>query len=161
MRKSQFWGCLAILLSLAACSDETQPQQNESAAISVPDFAKETFSIGKEELEQPCKVNSDMVCAVNLFIKCSINSQMAECQQSKERLPSFVFMQDESLERPTQVTYNITKLKPLSGGVVEVYTRSQCDGKWFGLCNGNIIYVMKPDGQSWAVQDVYATESAE
>ena len=56
MRKSQFWGCLAILLSLAACSDETQPQQNESAAISVPDFAKETFSIGKAELEQPWMV---------------------------------------------------------------------------------------------------------
>ena len=139
MRKSQFWGCLAILLSLAACSDETQPQQNESAAISVPDFAKETFSIGKAELEQPCKVNSDMVCAVNLFIKCSINSQMAECQQSKERLPSFVFMQDESLERPTQVTYNITKLKPLSGGQYYLCdetgrtrlggARCVCDGK--------------------------------
>lgn len=157
----KYWVMLVLAaLSLSACSDETQSAEGESATMEVADFARETFSISKAELDKPCQVNSDMVCAVNLFVKCSIDAQIDECQQSKKRLPSFVFMQDESLERPTSVSYNISKLKPLAGGIVEVYTKSQCDGKWFGLCNGNIIYVMRPEDKGWVVQDVYATESA-
>ena len=58
-------------------------------------------------------------------------------------MPSFVFMQDETLTRPTFQSYKITKLTPRADGSVEVHTQSSCNGNWFGLCNGNIIYVMK------------------
>ena len=65
-------------------------------------------------------------------------------------------MEDESLQRPTQQSYKITKLKPLNDGTVEVYTQSTCNGVWFGLCNGNIIYVMKNVNNKWQVKDIYA-----
>ena len=43
-------------------------------------------------------------------------------------------------------TYKITKMSPREDGSVEVYTQSSCNGNWFGLCNGNIVYVMKNIG---------------
>ena len=53
-------------------------------------------------------------------------------------------------------TLIISKLKPLNDGTVEVYTQSTCNGVWFGLCNGNIIYVMKNVNNKWQVKDIYA-----
>ena len=73
-------------------------------------------------------------------------------------MPSFVFMQDESLQRPTFQSYKITKLKPRSDGAIEVFTQSSCNGNWFGLCNGNIIYVIKNTNSIWQIIDIYAIE---
>ena len=74
-------------------------------------------------------------------------------------MPKFVFMEDESLQRPTSQSYKITKIKPLSDGSVEVYTQSTCNGNWFGLCNGNIIYVMSHQDNHWIVKEIYAIEA--
>ncbi len=153
------------LLGLAACSDdgaqsEAQANPQEVAqVVEIADFEKQTFAFDAASMTDGCSINSDMVCAINLFVKCSIDPLREECVNNKAQMPSFVFMQDESLGRPTQVSYQIKRLKPLAGGVVEVSTQSQCNGKWFGLCNGNIIYVMKPMSEGWLVQDVYALGS--
>ena len=43
--------------------------------------------------------------------------------------------------------------------VVELYTDSTCNGSWFGLCQGTVIYVLtQPDDGSWYVKDIYAIE---
>ena len=87
-----------------------------------------------------------------------INPEFSECAENKDNMPDFVFMQDETLQRPTFQSYKITKLVPRADGAVEVYTQSSCNGNWFGLCNGNIIYVMKNIDSRWRIIDMYALE---
>jgi len=43
--------------------------------------------------------------------------------------------------------------------MIEVYTQGSCNGMWFGLCEGNIIYVLSNKNGFWAVKDVYAREN--
>ena len=114
------------------------------------------FSV--ENISTGCDSDSEIVCTINLAVKCTLNPDFSECKSAKDKLPSFVFMQDETLQRPTFQSYKITKLKPRSDGAVEVYTQSSCNGNWFGLCNGNIIYVMKNYDSQWHIIDMYALE---
>ena len=65
-------------------------------------------------------------------------------------------MVDDSLDRPTEISYQVTKLKSLDGNLIEVHTQSQCNGNWFGLCKGNIIYVIDFKNNNWIVKDIYA-----
>ena len=58
-------------------------------------------------------------------------------------------MNDESLQRPTEMSFRVYKLKPLNDGSVEAYTESTCNGNWFELFQGNIIYVLSPNGKDW------------
>ena len=69
------------------------------------------------------------------------------------------FMEDESLQRPSQASFQIVKLKPIDAHTVEVYTKSDCNGVWFGLCKGNIIYVLNNRSGNWTVKDIYALQS--
>lgn len=150
-----FLSSLLCLFVLISCSKEDSQKQT----INLPETTvseNEIYSYDIKNLPQICKYPSQMVCAVELAVKCSINPSTQECQQHKKELPSFIFMEDESLQRPTQQSYKITKLKPLNDGKVEVYTQSTCNGVWFGLCNGNIIYVMKNVNNKWQVKDIYA-----
>ncbi len=150
-----FLSSLLCLFVLISCSKEDSQEQT----INLPETTvseNEIYSYDIKNLPQTCKYPSQMVCAVELAVKCSINPSTQECQQHKKELPSFIFMEDESLQRPTQQSYKITKLKPLNDGKVEVYTQSTCNGVWFGLCNGNIIYVMKNVNNKWQVKDIYA-----
>ena len=54
--------------------------------------------------------------------------------------------------------FKIHKIKPVAADMVEIHTDSTCNGNWFGLCQGNIIYVLVPNGDSWRVKDIYAIE---
>ena len=67
-------------------------------------------------------------------------------------------MKDESLKRPTFQSYKINKIVPRNDGTIEIFTKSSCNGNWFGLCNGNIIYVMKNIKDKWNIIDIYAIE---
>ena len=116
--------------------------------------------INVSETDDACKFNSELVCAINNYILCSINPERAYCLQNKKELPAFVFMKDESLKRPTSQTYEIVKMKPLADNQIEVYTQSVCDGNWFGLCQGNIIFVLQRVHDFWIVKDVYAEQVA-
>ena len=149
---------------LCGCSDNNDSsnvanQTVEAKKVSLGtlptiDYAKKTFSFSKEDLSQGCIEESNIVCAINLAVKCSISPTLEECEKAK--LPSFIFMEDESLERPTEISYKIVKMKPLPSGSVEIYTQSSCNESWFGLCDGNIIYVMSQNGDDWLVNDIYA-----
>lgn len=153
------------LLLLGACSDPAEnsaaaekTSENGSAGVSA-DFEKKVFSFSAADTETSCTEDSQMVCAINQVIRCTINPKTNECIQNKGNMPGFIFMEDESLGRPTEQSYQITKMKPLANGQVEVYTKGTCNGKWFGLCQGNIIYVMAQRDNAWLVTDIYALES--
>ena len=151
---------LLLILSfilVSACSQKDTTAEKTAEAQNTLD--KETvFSFDVNSLESGCSSDSEMVCAINTTVKCILNPEFEECQSNKEAIPSFVFMQDETLQRPTFQSYRITKLSPRQDGAVEVHTQSTCNGNWFGLCNGNIIYVMKNIDSKWRVIDMYALE---
>lgn len=153
---------LCGVLALMACSDK---ESDKTAAASVvdesviSDFSGKTFEVSAATAENPCGLNSETVCAVEDYIACSINPSLAKCAEAKDFLPSFVFMNDESLERPTWQKFEIVKVKPLASGEMEIYATSTCDGKWFGLCQGNIIFVLTNKNSRWFVKDVYAREN--
>lgn len=120
---------------------------------------KETvFSFDVNNLKSGCESTSEIVCAINMTIKCILNPDFSECSDNQSNMPSFVFMRDETLQRPTFQSYRINKMKPRNDGAVEIYTQSSCNGNWFGLCNGNIVYVMKNIDSKWRVIDMYALE---
>ena len=135
---------------LAGCSQKQDEQQTNS-------FEDKEYSYNAENLTEHCSINSEIACAIEAAVKCIINPKISICE--KLNLPEFVFMDDESLQRPTEQSFRITKLKPLAENVIEVHTIGKCNGNMFGLCNGNIIYVLKNrNGSGWAVSDVYAVE---
>ena len=115
------------------------------------------FEYKKDSLLNDCTQDSKMLCAVDFATKCTINPDFAGCKES--RLPKFIFMNDESLKRPTEISFKVHKIKPISADLVEIHTDSVCNGNWFGLCQGRVIYVVVPDGESWRVKDIYAIES--
>jgi len=147
------------LFVLAACS----PQEETPAPAPKPqidaDISETVYSFDLNTLTSGCEENSEIVCAINTSIKCTINPQFADCAEAKDAMPKFVFMDDDNLQRPTSQSYKITKIKPLPDGNVEVYTQSTCNGNWFGLCNGNIIYIMNNANGKWIVKEIYAIES--
>lgn len=119
-------------------------------------FNDKTYTYTPDTLGDTCEMNSEMACAVDFAVKCTINPDYNGCRQSK--LPKFIFMSDEALQRPTEISFKITKIKPIAADLVEIHTDSSCNGNWFGLCQGNVIYVLVPNGESWRVKDIYAIE---
>ncbi|MBE6451958.1 MAG: hypothetical protein E7012_00515 [Alphaproteobacteria bacterium] len=152
--------CFITLLSSCIKKEEKQINNNESTKQNIEsEINKNTvFSFDINTLKEGCETQSQMICTINYSIKCTINPTFSECKQYKAFMPNFIFMQDESLKRPTSQSYKITKIKPLADGTIEVYTQSTCNGNWFGLCNGNIIYVMDYQNNQWTVKDIYAIE---
>lgn len=159
----KYWLVLLLITLLVSCSDKndkevaTAPVKSKKISlIKTPsiDYADKKFSFSQEKIVSGCDEDSEIICAINRTIKCTIDPKFSECD--KALMPKFIFMEDESLNRPTEMSYQITKLKPLSGGQMEVYTQSQCNGTWFGLCSGNIIYVMSQENNQWIVKDIYA-----
>lgn len=114
------------------------------------------FEYKKDKLKTDCKQDSKMLCAVDFAVKCTINPEFEGCKESK--LPKFIFMSDESLKRPTEISYKLHKIKPIAADLIEIHTDSTCNGNWFGLCQGRVIYVLVPDNDSWRVKDIYAIE---
>lgn len=151
---------VAFIFSCSQQDDHKKQQPQEQAAAPVVDIDENTvYTFDINTLKPGCDNNSEIICAINNSIKCTINPQFEDCEANKELMPHFVFMEDESLQRPTSQSYKISKLKPRADGAVEVFTQSTCNGNWFGLCNGNIIFVMENKNGNWAVKDLYALEN--
>ncbi|MBO6281044.1 MAG: hypothetical protein J6N49_00785 [Alphaproteobacteria bacterium] len=116
-----------------------------------------TFNV--ENLPEECTEQNEMLCAVEQAIKCTINVDMKNC--SNLNLPKFIFMNDQSIERPTEISYKFVNKKVLPNNTIEIYTDSVCNARWFGLCQGTVIYVLTPTGNNikeWRVKDIYAIE---
>ncbi len=147
-----FIACFMII-SCSPTEDNSQKEQQTSSE----NFIDQEYSYNLENLTEECLLNSQIACTIENAVKCVINPKLTMCEALG--LPSFVFLDDESLKRPTEQSFKITKLKPLTNGMLEVYTLGKCNGNLFGLCNGNIIYVLKhKDDNSWKIYDMYAIE---
>lgn len=131
---------------------QSQPTQQPVTA-----FEDKVYEYNAESLSDNCNLNSKMACAVDFAIKCTLNPNYSGCHEAK--LPRFIFMEDENLQRPTKISFKISKIKPISSDLVELHTDSTCNGNWFGLCQGRVIYVLVPLNDGWRVKDIYAIES--
>lgn len=133
--------------------------EDEEIIVTPPqiDFDETTRQFDNQNDEKlNCKDN-EAVCAVDLAVKCTINPSLNFC--NKDKLPRFIFMDDEALGRPTKIDYKIVKIHPIDMNTVEIRTKSECDGMWFGLCRGNIIYVVNNSLGEWVVKEIYALET--
>lgn len=159
---------LALAAMVSACSEksdqnndtpqEVADRQEEIQKMEAPkiDYENQEFEFDASNLNWQCNKNSEIVCALDLAVKCTLNPKMENC--TRDKMPDFIFMEDEFLERPTKMSYTITKLKPVNANTVEVYTKGNCNGNWMGLCNGNVIYVMGLENGSWVVKEIYAIQ---
>ena len=151
-----------MVVAILSCCSPKEEKENalKEVAVEKPQvtISDDVYSFDINSLSSGCDVDSEIVCAINNTIKCTINPKFAECAEYKNRMPSFIFMEDESLKRPTSQSYELVKMKSISENMVEVYTKGTCNGNWFGLCNGGIIYVMTAKDGHWAVSDIYAIE---
>lgn len=125
--------------------------------VEMPKLPEQTFTFATDSLASSCALDDSLFCAVETAAKCTINPELPFCK--KADLPKFIFMQEPGIDRPTEISYKIVDKKILGNNTTEIYTESNCNGNWFGLCQGTIIYVMaqKPE-DVWYVKDIYAIE---
>lgn len=135
---------------------ETNADEEQVEAVieeALPDVIY-TFNI--ENVSEECSQDNPQFCAVENAVKCTVTPDMEFCK--KLNLPEFIFMKDPSIDRPSEISYKIVNKKVLPNNTTEIYTESACNGNWFGLCQGTVIYVLTPTNETWQVKDIYAIE---
>lgn len=150
---------IAILVCLYAFKTKTSApiiMTDATPAIGTKTFDNKVYKYTADHLKEKCSLSSPMICAVELAVKCTLNPDFNGCADAK--LPKFIFMTDENLDRPSEMSFKVAKIKPINADLIEIHTDSTCNGNWFGLCNGRIIYVLVPSGNAWRVKDIYAIE---
>ena len=104
---------LAAVCLIAACSPQETEQdktaENISPAAPQVPLDEEIYSFDLNTLTPGCSGDSQIICAINMSVKCTINPEFSECAEHKDEMPDFVFMQDESLQRPTSQSYKSPK----------------------------------------------------
>ncbi|MBR2136807.1 MAG: hypothetical protein IJ852_02455 [Alphaproteobacteria bacterium] len=136
----------------------TAAEEQEVAVEEEAVLPETVFEFKKDELSEECLADDPQLCTIEKAVKCTLNPDFADC--AKTDLPKFIFMKETAgLERPTEMNYKFIEKKVLPNNTVEFYTESNCNGGWFGLCQGNIIYVLsqKPENV-WYVKNIYAIE---
>lgn len=112
-----------------------------------------------ENLSEACSAEDGIFCAVEKVIKCTMEPDFQGC--NKNVVPAFVIADAEDMERPTEMSFKIVKIKPIpESSDISVYTESDCNAMWFGLCKGTVVYSLSPkdnDG-SWVVNNIFALE---
>ena len=169
---NRLWLIFGLLFFTTACSEKQEKTNPETVPLEEAleegeqivvrpnfdvKFEEKTYTYKLGENKPGCDKGSEIVCAIDLYAKCTLEPENSTCDKGK--MPKFVFMDDESLQRPTEMSFKIVKIKPVDANMIEVYTESSCNGMWFGLCQGNIIYVLSNKNGGWVVKDVYAREN--
>ena len=112
-----------------------------------------------ENLSEACASDDEIFCAVEKVIKCTMKPDMDGCRKSV--VPAFVIADAEDMERPTEMSFKIVKIKPIpESSDISVYTESDCNAMWFGLCKGMVVYSLSPKDNegSWRVNNIFALE---
>lgn len=111
-----------------------------------------------DDLASGCSSDDKIFCAIERTVKCTIAPELSDCQG--ELVPAFVSGKTEDTERPTEISFKLTKIKPIPDSTdVSVYTESDCNAMWFGLCKGTVVYTLSFKGNNdWAVTNIYALE---
>lgn len=112
------------------------------------------FEFGK--ISEEC-TDIEAICAVNKAVKCTIDPKLEFCD--KNYVPRFIFIDDSTVGRPEYIEYKVVNTNSIDMNTVEIQTVGDCDGMWFGLCKGNIIYVLTDHSGEWVVKDIYALET--
>ncbi len=150
--RNLFFILMAIGL-LTSCSEENSGHDVAMKENIVENAEIKNFAKNQNNLQ--CNENT-IDCVIDNAIRCSINHKQKFC--NRDILPQFIFMEDPTLKRPKNVSYQIIKTKEIDEHTTEVYTKMSCDGNWFGLCNGNIIYVLQKSDNTLKLQDIYALQ---
>lgn len=160
---------IALMLALFGWSltliNKTQIEKNvvqpntQEPVVQVEETLPETvFSFNAQSVTTECSEGlNEMLCAVESAVKCTLKPDLENC--AKLDLPQFIFMTDPTVERPTEMNYKYINKEIQPSGSVDIYTESSCNGGWFGLCQGTVIYVLSQNKNSkWYVKDIYAIE---
>ena len=137
-------------------AEVSTPEEQIEAVVVEEKFPEDIFTFSIKDLPENCSLDNAQFCAVENSVKCTINPDLKLCADLK--LPEFIFMKDPSIDRPSEISYKIINKKVLPNGTTEIYTESACNGNWFGLCQGTVIYVISPLNEKWQVKDIYAIE---
>lgn len=119
--------------------------------------ADEMHEYNSEDLKTECSSEDKVFCAIERTVKCTIEPTLNGCDKSL--VPGFVLGNVEGVDRPTSVSFKVTKIKPIDNSSdISVYTESDCNALWFGLCKGTVVYSLTPKDNDWAVTNIFALE---
>lgn len=137
---------------------QTTAEEETEQVVQIEEQLPETvYSFNAQNVTEECSEDvNDMLCTVERAVKCTLKPDLDICK--KLNLPTFIFMTDPTVERPTEMNYKFINKKVLPNGTTEIYTESSCNGGWFDLCQGTIIYVLGQNSGTWYVKDIYAIE---
>lgn len=150
-----FGGCLYMVYSMSGAKNTKIVPLVESKEVKEVNLSLNSYKL--EELSEVCDKDDEIFCAIERTVKCTINPNLSICVEGE--VPGFVLGKIEDDIRPKNVSFSITKIKPVPDSRdVLVYTKSQCDGSWFGLCSGTVIYFLSAVDGAWKVVNVNALE---
>ncbi len=110
-----------------------------------------------DDVKSGCAAEDAIFCAVEQTVKCTLAPELSGCDDGS--VPAFVIGKSEDVQRPSEISFAITKLKPIPESTdISVYTQSDCDAVWFGLCKGTVIYSLSQKEGRWIVNNIYALE---
>lgn len=119
--------------------------------------ADELHVYNSGDLQTECSSDDKIFCAVELTVKCTMEPELEGCDKSL--VPSFVLGKTEEVERPTEISFKVVKIKPITNSSdISVYTESDCNALWFGLCKGTVVYSLTPKDDVWSVTNIFALE---
>ena len=108
---------LALFIWSLTLLKRTKPEVAEAETESEPvvqveeKLPEDVYSFNAQELSTECSEGlNEMLCAVENAVKCTLKPDMEMC--SKQNLPSFVFMTDPTVERPTATRGRPTTPRP-------------------------------------------------
>lgn len=134
----------------------------DAAPVVVQESAMKTDDVHAytaADLSAECSSDDHIFCAVEKTVKCTITPELLGCD--KDSVPAFVIGKAEDTERPTEMSFKIVKIKPVPDSQdVSVYTESDCNAMWFGLCKGTVVYSLSPseNESQWRVTNIFALE---
>lgn len=150
-----FAAALAALFNMKGLDAPVLEPQKE--VKEVQNIGDSLHSYSAAELTVSCQSDDKIFCAIEQTVKCTMKPDFAGCH--KDYVPGFVIGKTDDTPRPTQISFEIVKIKPIPGtNDISVYTKSDCDAIWFGLCKGTVIYSLTQKGNRWAVTNIYALE---
>lgn len=149
----------AMLYVVFYMRGETTPVLNDGVSTMTEKVVSDSVHTYRvDDVTSGCGVEDGIFCAVEKTVKCTLAPELVGCDDGS--VPAFVTGKSEEVQRPNEISFAITKLKPIPGGNdLSVYTQSDCDAIWFGLCKGTVIYSLSSKNGQWVVTNIYALES--
>jgi hypothetical protein len=155
-----FFAAMAMILFYLEGKDngvETTSVAAENTEVQNVIKTDEMHAYNAENLSVACSAEDGIFCAVEKVIKCTMKPDLESC--NKNVVPAFVIADAEDMERPTEMSFRIVKIKPIpESSDISVYTESDCNAIWFGLCKGTVVYSLSPKDGGWAVNNIFALE---